>query len=127
MKVSELPKLVLEKNEKVILMYGLSGTGKSSFSLLLNGKDIFNPFKTSGGAHSKTLYPEIANQSVPFLGIYEDTPIRTIDTKGLFDNKDISLEIESFMRLERILRDIQYLDKIMVVFNGKVKRFDLYH
>lgn len=62
--MTELPKKILKKtnDESIVMIYGESGTGKSSLKLLFEGKDI------------------------PLLSAKENFKARFIDMKGMFDN-----------------------------------------
>ena len=71
------------------------------------------------------MFPEISDPK-PFLGIKGNKKVRIIDMKGMFDNQESKVELESFSRLEKILQEVGVVNKILVVLNGKTTRFDIF-
>ncbi len=109
----------MAQNQKVVVVLGKTGSGKSSLCNVIAGKkhdDI--DFPTSSDAKSCT--QEVNNRKVNFLG-EEDKPITLVDTIG-FDDPGKSDRTDVIAKV--IKQEIDHVDTFVIAVNGTNARLE---
>ena len=109
----------MDQNQKVVIMLGKTGSGKSSLCNVIAGEKNDNEeFPTSGGVKSCT--QGVNSRNVNFMG-ESDKPLTLVDTIG-FDDPDKDDKTEVITEVIKNLTD--HVDTFVIAVNGQNPRLD---